>query len=433
MFGLGKKNEIEKKLKFTLPKEELQKEYDKRVASQQFSSTVKGYRKGKAPKEIIEQMYGSQIKANVIFDAMSESFFKKISEENIPVVGQPKFDPKSMELDKDVKFEATFEVYPEIKIKKISQLAFKKPVSEVAEVDINKTIENIRKRFSQLESKEGKSEDNDVVKVNFEGFIDDEPFEGGKADEVTIEIGSNTMIPGFEEGLKNLSKGDKKDLNVAFPEDYHVDHLKGKPAVFKTEVLDVLKPKLPEMNEEFFTMAGIPSKDEAEFKQTLKERLSGDLESALTGLKKERIFDALAEMNEFEIPESMIMNEMINLRKGSAGQMGKEYEKLKDEEFPIENFRENAQKRVKLGIILNKLIEEHELKADAERVKKLIEERSKNYKEPEKVVNWYYSNEEQLKNIESLVLEEQVTELLEKEGKSTEENMDFDKVLGINV
>ena len=284
-----------------------------------------------------------------------------------------------------------------------------------------------------MNPKEGKSEDNDVVKVNFEGFIDDEPFEGGKADEVTIEIGSNTMIPGFEDGLKDLSKGDKKDLNVSFPDDYHVEHLKGKPAVFKTEVLDVLKPKLPEMNEEFFTMAGIPSKDEAEFKKTLKERLSDDLDSALTGMKKERIFDALAEMNEFEIPESMIMNEMINLRKGSAAQMGKEYEKLKDEEFPIENFRENAQKRVKLGILLNKLIEDHELKADADRVKKLIEERSKNYKEPEKVVNWYYSNEEQLKNIESLALEEQVTELLEKEGKSTDESMDFDKVLGINV
>tara|TARA_A200000113_G_scaffold57334_1_gene48551 strand:- start:3203 stop:4504 length:1302 start_codon:yes stop_codon:yes gene_type:complete len=433
MFGLGKKNEIEKKLKFTLPKEELQKEYDKRVASQQFSSTVKGYRKGKAPKEVIEQMYGSQIKTNVIFDAMSESFFKKISKDNIPVVGQPKFDPKSMELDKDVKFEATFEVYPEIKIKNISQLTFKKPVSDVAEEDINKTIDNIRKRFSQLESKEGKSENNDVVKVNFEGFINEEPFEGGKADEVTIEIGSNTMIPGFEDGLKDLSKGDKKDLNVSFPDDYHVDHLKGKPAVFKTEVLDVLKPKLPEMNQEFFTMAGIPSKDEAEFKKILKERLNGDLESALSGMKKERIFDALAEMNEFKIPESMIMNEMINLRKGSAAQMGKEYEKLKDEEFPIENFRENAQKRVKLGIILNKLIEEHDLKADAEKVKKLIEERSKNYKEPEKVVNWYYSNQEQLKNIESLALEEQVTELLEKEGKSTDEIMDFDKVLGINV
>ncbi len=433
MFGLGKKNEIEKKLKFTLPKEELQKDYDKRVASQQFSSTVKGYRKGKAPKEIIEQMYGSQIKANVIFDAMSESFFKKISKDNIQVVGQPKFDPKSMELDKDVKFEATFEVYPEITIKKISQLTFKKPISEVADEDINKTIDNIRKRFSQLESKEGKSEDNDVVKVNFEGFIDDEPFEGGKADAVTIEIGSNTMIPGFEDGLKDLSKGDKKDLNVSFPDDYHVEHLKGKPAIFKTEVLDVLKPKLPDMNEEFFTMAGIPSKDEAEFKKTLKERLNVDLESALTGMKKERIFDALAEMNEFEIPESMIMNEMINLRKGSAAQTGKDYEKLKDEEFPLENFRVNAQKRVKLGIILNKLIEEHELKVDGEIVKKLIEERSKNYKEPEKVVNWYYSNEEQLKNIESLALEEQVTELLEKEGKSTEENMDFDKVLGINA
>ena len=243
---------------------------------------------------------------------------------------------------------------------------------------------------------------------------------------------------------KNLSQiigymgksSDAKELyskGIFHIEKTYDDHLKGKPAVFKTEVLDVLKPKLPEMNEEFFTMAGIPSKDEAEFKKTLKERLSDDLDSALTGMKKERIFDALAEMNEFEIPESMIMNEMINLRKGSAAQMGKEYEKLKDEEFPIENFRENAQKRVKLGIILNKLIEENELKADADRVKKLIEERSKNYKEPEKVVNWYYSNEEQLKNIESLALEEQVTELLEKEGKSTDESMDFDKVLGINV
>ena len=433
MFGLGKKNEIEKKLKFTLPKEELQKEYDKRVASQQFSSTVKGYRKGKAPKEIIEQMYGSQIKANVIFDAMTESFFKKISEDSIQVVGQPKFDPKSMELDKDVKFEATFEVYPEIKIKNISQLTFKKPISEVTEEDINKTIDNIRKRFSKLEAKEGKSEDNDVVKVNFEGLIDDEPFEGGKAEEVTIEIGSNSMIPGFEDGLKDLSKGDKKNLNVSFPDDYHVEHLKGKPAVFKIEILDVLKPKLPDMNEDFFNMAGIPSKDEVEFKKTLKERLTGDLKSALNGMKKERIFDALADMNEFEIPESMIMNEMINLRKGSAAQMGKEYEKLKDEEFPVENFRVNAQKRVKLGIILNKLIQERELKADSEIVKKLIEERSKNYKEPEKVVNWYYSNEEQLKNIESLALEEQVTELLEKEGKSTEENVEFDKVLGINV
>jgi len=433
MFGLGKKNEIEKKLKFNLPKEELQKEYDKRVASQQFSSTVKGYRKGKAPKEIIEQMYGSQIKANVIFDAMTESFFKKISEDSIQVVGQPKFDPKSMELDKDVKFEATFEVYPEIKIKNISQLTFKKPISEVTEEDINKTIDNIRKRFSKLEAKEGKSEDNDVVKVNFEGLIDDEPFEGGKAEEVTIEIGSNSMIPGFEDGLKDLSKGDKKNLNVSFPDDYHVEHLKGKPAVFKIEILDVLKPKLPDMNEDFFNMAGIPSKDEVEFKKTLKERLTGDLKSALNGMKKERIFDALADMNEFEIPESMIMNEMINLRKGSAAQIGKEYEKLKDEEFPVENYRVNAQKRVKLGIILNKLIQERELKADSEIVKKLIEERSKNYKEPEKVVNWYYSNEEQLKNIESLALEEQVTELLDKEGKSTEENVEFDKVLGINV
>jgi len=430
-FSFGKKSEIEQSLTISVVADDIEKQVKSKLNSAQKTAKIKGFRKGKAPLDVVKKMYEPEIRQDVINDSVIKKFYELVEKQNLKPVGRPNLIPERIEIEKDVIFKATFEVYPEIKIKKISQLTFKKPISEVAEEDINKTIENIRKRFSQLESKEGKSEDNDVVKVNFEGFIDDEPFEGGKADEVTIEIGSNTMIPGFEDGLKDLSKGDKKDLNVSFPDDYHVDHLKGKPAVFKTEVLDVLKPKLPEMNEEFFTMAGIPSKDEAEFKKTLKERLSDDLDSALTGMKKERIFDALAEMNEFEIPESMIMNEMINLRKGSAAQMGKEYEKLKDEEFPIENFRENAQKRVKLGIILNKLIEEHELKADADRVKKLIEERSKNYKEPEKVVNWYYSNEEQLKNIESLVLEDKVAKYLEDKSKVEEESLSFEEVVSM--
>ena len=432
MFGLNKKK-TENKLSLKLESKLLQDQFNKKILQQQKDSNLKGYRKGKAPKDVIEQYYGKQITAQIIYEEMANTFYKKISEEKISVVGQPALNPSSMDIKKDIKFDAIFEVYPEFSLKKFSAIKYKKPIATLKDSDLDKSILEMQKRFGNLEKVEEAVADGLYAKVDFEGYLNNELFEGGAAKDYLIEIGSNNMIPGFEEGLIGLKVNEEKELNLSFPENYHADDLKGKEVKFKVKINEVLQTLLPELNKDFFTKIGIDVETEEEFKNDLKGKLEKDLEVSLKRKVKERVFDSLEKLNPIEIPSAMVIAESENLRKAAVQQMGMDVSKIKDEEFPLENFTENATKRVRLGVILNKIIEDNDLKSDAEVVKSLIDERSSGFKDPEQYRNWVYGNEEQLKNIESLALEEQVTELLEKEGKSTEENMDFDKVLGINV
>ena len=226
-----------------------------------------------------------------------------------------------------------------------------------------------------------------------------------------------------------MKVGDEKDLNINFPDDYHAEDLKGKPVKFKIKVNEVLETSLPELNKDFFSKIGIDVETTEEFKKDLKVKLEKDLEVSLKRKEKERLFDSLEKLNPIEIPSAMVMAESENLRKSAAQQMGMDISKIKDEELPLENFSENATKRVRLGVILNKIIEDNDLKSNPELVKELIEERSSGFKDPEQYKNWIYGNEEQLKNIESLALEEQVTDLLISQSKSEEENLSFEEVM----
>ncbi len=428
MFGLNKKK-TENKLSLKLETKLLQDQFDKKILQQQKDSNLKGYRKGKAPKEVIEQYYGDQITAQIIYEEMANTFYKKVSEEKISVVGQPTLNPSSMDIKKDIKFDAIFEVYPEFSLKKFSAIKYKKPIATLKDSDLDKSILEMRKRFGNLEKVEEAVTNGLFTKVDFEGYLNDELFEGGAAKDYLIEIGSNNMIPGFEEGLIGLKVNEEKELNLSFPDDYHAADLKGKEVKFKVKINEVLQTLLPELNKDFFTKIGIDAETEEEFKIDLKEKLEKDLEISLKRKVKERIFDSLEKLNPIEIPSAMVIAESENLRKAAVQQMGMDVSKIKDEEFPLENFTENATKRVRLGVILNKIIEDNDLKSDSEVVKSLVDERSSGFKDPEQYRNWIYGNEEQLKNIESLALEEQVTELLINQSKSEDENLSFEEVM----
>ena len=428
MFGLNKKK-TENKLSLKLESKLLQDQFNKKILQQQRDSNLKGYRKGKAPKDVIEQYYGDQITAQIIYEEMANTFYKKISEEKISVVGQPALNPSSMDIKKDIKFDAIFEVYPEFSLKKFSAIKYKKPIATLKDSDLDKSILEMRKRFGNLEKVEEDVAEGLYAKVDFEGYLNDELFEGGTAKDYLIEIGSNNMIPGFEEGLKGLKVNEEKELNLSIPDDYHADNLKGKEDMIKVRINEVLQTSLPELNKDFFTKIGIDAQTEEEFKTDLKGKLEKDLEVSLKRKVKERIFDSLEKLNPIEIPSGMVIAESENLRKAAVQQMGMDVSKIKDEEFPLENFTENATKRVRLGVILNKIIEDNDLKSDAEVVKSLIDERSSCFKDPEQYRNWIYGNEEQLKNIESLALEEQVTELLISQSKSEDENLSFEEVM----
>ena len=430
MFGT-KKNNLEKKIKLSISSTELKSDFKSRLISQQSSSDLKGFRKGKAPLDVIEKYYGDQIKQRLIMDKMGDLFYKKISEENIPVVGQPSFAPDSFEIDKDIKFQVLYEVYPEFSLSRMGSLSFKKPISKLNKEDIEKAKDLILKRYSKAEPIEKTSENGDLVKIDFEGFLDGEKFEGGEAKDYSLELGAKTMIPGFEEQIIGMKKDELKDIEVIFPEDYQAENLKGKKVVFKINMKEVSEMKLPELNEEFFKNLNMDVKNESEFHEKIKNQLQIDLDSSLKTKTKQRIFDAFETANQIDIPQSMILAEANNLRKNSAQQMGLEIEKLQDDQFPLETFKENALKRVRLGVLINKLIEENDIKVDNDTLKKEIEQKSKSFKDPDQYVNWIYGNEDQLKNIESLVLEDKVAMYLEEKSKSENEELSFEEVVSM--
>ena len=372
-------------------------------------------------------MYEPEIRQDVINDAVIKKFYELVEEKNFKPVGRPNLVPERIEMEKDIIFKATFEVYPEISLGNLSRLSYTKAVSSVAEKDVNKTIENIRKRMCTWDPKGGNSSSGDQIKIDFVGKIDEEEFEGGSAKDFAVEIGSKSMIEGFEDGLIGLKKSDNKDLNLTFPEDYGKTELASKKVVFNVEVKEVLKPKLPALNEEFFKSTGLEAKNTNEFKKEIKNKLDEDLKNIIENKSKSSILDSLREAHAFEVPSAMIESEVNNMRQNAARRVGMDPKDMNEDLFPKETFLEEAKKRVSVGVILNKIIEEKGIKADGERVRKMVEDRASMYKEPQQVVNWFYSNEEQLRSIESISLEEQAIEILLSEANAVEEELTYEE------
>ena len=425
-FSFKSKVDINQDLQIVVPNKDIQEQVLIKLKAAQKDSKLKGFRKGKAPMDVVESIYGPEIRQDVLWDLASKTFSKIAQEKDLKIVSRPNLIPEKIEEGKDAKFKATFEVYPEVSLSKMSKISYTNFSCDISDVDLDKTITNLQKRMSQWETSTEASKDGDQVKISFVGKIDGEEFEGGTAEDFTVEIGSKSMIEGFEEGLIGLSAGDNKILELTFPDDYGKSDLASKPVNFETKVKEVLSPKLPELNEEFFKSTGIESDNIESFKKEVKTKLEEDLINILNGKIKQSLFDALLIANDFEVPSAMVNSEVSNMKQDTARRMGMDPKDMNADLFPDETFAEEATKRVKVGILLNKIIEDKELKPDADKVKEIIEERAKNYKDPQQVINYFYSDDEQLRNIESISLEEQVVEIIRSEAKSVDENISYE-------
>ena len=425
-FSFKSKVDINQDLQIVVPNKDIQEQVLIKLKAAQKDSKLKGFRKGKAPLDVVESIYGPEIRQDVLWDLASKTFSKIAQEKDLKIVSRPNLVPEKIEEGKDAKFKATFEVYPEVSLSKMSKISYTNFSSEISDDDLDKTITNLQKRMSQWETTTDASKDGDQVKISFVGKIDGEELEGGTAEDFTVEIGSKSMIVGFEEGLIGLSAGDNKILELTFPDDYGKSELASKPVNFETQVKEVLSPKLPELDEEFFKSTGIESDNIESFKKEVKTKLEEDLINILNGKIKQSLFDALLEANDFEVPSAMVNSEVLNMKQDTARRMGMDPKDMNEDLFPNETFTEEATKRVKVGILLNKIIEDKELKPDADKVKEIIEERAKNYKDPQQVINYFYSDDEQLRNIESISLEEQVVEIIKSEAKSVDENISYE-------
>jgi trigger factor len=368
---------------------------------------IDGFRPGKVPLAVIKRMFGQQARYEAVYQQMQQSFFQAVQEQALKLAGMPSFEPVVNEDGKDLEFKATFEVYPEVALGDFAELSIEQKTATVSDNDMEKMVETLRQQNTTWTETDAAAEDGDRVVIDFEGFVDGEAFEGGKAEGHTLTLGSGSMIPGFEAAIVGFVAGDEKTIDVNFPDDYHKEELKGKPAQFKITVQKVEKGELPEMNEAFFNTFGVETADEAEFRAEIRTNMDRELKRALRTLTKQQVIDALVASNEVDAPTPLIDQEIDRLRQQAVKQFGGQ---MDASQLPAEIFKGQAEQRVKVGLLMNAAIEAADMKPSDEKVAELIEEIASTYQDPEQVREYYSSNAEQKSQIQSLALEDQLIE-----------------------
>lgn len=423
---------LERKLTITVPADRIDSEVNDRIQKATKTVSLNGFRTGKVPARVIRQRYGDSIRNEVLGEVIQESYFGAIQQEELNPVSEPVIDPGTVEAGKDVEFTAVFEVFPEITLNDFSELEIENPVAELAQEDQDELIENLRKQKAEWVVVDREAVTGDQLSIDFDGSIDGEPFEGGKGEGVDLELGSNTMIEGFESGLIGAKAGEDKELNLTFPEDYKAEELAGKAALFSVKVHQVSESKLPEVDEEFIKEFGFEDKTVEEFKEKVKTNMEKELENAVLNQKKKSAFEQLVEKNEVAVPKALVEREVAQYGQQFSSQMGTEGMSEVIETL-LNGYRETAERRLKLSLLVGEIVREHNIEADASRVRQKIEETASAYPEPQQVIEWYYNNDQELASVESAILEEQVVEKLLESAKIVDKAYNYKDLMTQNA
>ena len=419
---------LERRMTVTVPATEIDSAVDARLSEAAKTVRINGFRKGKVPMKVIRNRFGAGVRQEVLGDVMNRSYYAALNEQGVKPAGQPKIEPKTLEEGKDLEFVAVFEVYPEIELSDFSKIKAEKQVAEVTDKDIDTMIENLRQQRQGWKEVKRQARNDDRVNIDFVGTIDGEEFQGGSAKGTNLVLGSGRMIEGFEKGLLKSKAGDEVTLNLNFPEDYRNKDLAGKPVEFKVTVNSVEAPELPELNDEFFAAFGVTEGGEEGFRKEVKENMERELKKASKNRLKSEVMDTLLEQNDVDVPSALVAAEINVLRQQALQQFGAGAKNLDASLLPDDLFREQAEKRVKLGLILGEVIKQQSMRADPAKVREAIEDIAATYEQPEEVINWYYGNKEQLETVESAVLEDQVFDVILEQATVKEKKVSYDEL-----
>ncbi len=422
---------LERRLTITLPADSVNTAVDARIKQVAPQVNLNGFRKGKVPFRVVKQNYGAGIRQEVLGEMMSESFGKAVEQEKLRPAGQPAVEPQEIDPAKDFTFTATFEVYPEFGLNSLKDVEIKKPVTEISGADVDDMIETLRKQQATFEESDKAAEDGDQLDIDFEGFKDGEAFEGGAAQGSSLVLGSKSMIPGFEDGLLGAKAGDEKELNLSFPDDYHAEDLKGQAVVFKVKVNSVKAQQLPEIDDEFMKKFGVEDGSVDSLKAEVQKNMERELKQALKNRIKTQVMDAVLDKNEIQVPAALVNQEISVMRQQMFQQFGGQAQEMNFDEslLPAELFQEQAERRVTLGLLLSKAVEEKELKADDDKVRAQVEEIASAYEASEEVIDFYYNNEQQLGQVQALVLEDMVVDSLMAEANVSDEALSYEELM----
>ncbi|WP_432473578.1 trigger factor [Amphritea sp. HPY] len=420
---------LERQMTVVVPAERVDSDVDKRVQQTARTVRIDGFRPGKVPTKVVKKRYGKGIRQEVIGEVIQQSFYEAVQQEKLTPAGGPNVEFKNDKEGEDFSYTATFEVYPEIALADFSSVEIEKNSAEVKDTDLDQMIETLQKQQAAYEEAARASAEGDQLNIDFEGFIDGEAFDGGTATGMDLVLGSGTMIPGFETALEGAKAGDEKEVNVTFPAEYHAENLKGKDAKFNVKVNTVSAQVLPELNEEFFSKFGIEEDNVDSFKAEVRKNMERELTQALKAKLKESVFGELVGVNAIDVPAALIDGEIDQLRKQAIQQFGGPDAQIDPNMLPKEMFEAQAEKRVKVGLLVAEVVKANELKVDDDRVRTTVEDLASTYQEPQQVIDWYYSNQEMLGQIQNMVLEDQVLDLLLDAAKVTEVEVSYEDAI----
>lgn len=424
---------LERRFDITISLEKLQSEIENRLKRLAKTTKLHGFRPGKVPFKMITQMYGAQVQQDVLNDAVHKEFTDTVKELNLQVAGYPRFEAKPADdNDASYTFSATFEVYPEIVLGDLSKQNIERPNVRVAGADIDKTLDMIRKQRVTYEPVDRSAKKGDRVKIDYRGVIDGNDFGGGKAEGVQLILGDGKFLKDFEASLVGMKVGNSKSFDVVFPEDYHGKDIAGKTVTFEVKLSELEASVLPNVDADFAKLLGVSDGDIKKLREGIQQDLEREVSKRTRTKLKEQIMQSLLDTTQIEAPGVLINQEIERLMQNARSGLEARGMKAKEMPFTLDLFKEKAEYRVKLGLILAEVVRVHALKATPEQVRNIIEDAAQSYENPEQVVKWHYASSERLQEAESLALEENVVNWALDKVKVTDKTVTFDELMGIS-
>jgi trigger factor len=424
---------LERKITLSLPLEVIKTEVDARIKKLARTVKMDGFRPGKVPMNVVAQRYGYSVHYEVLNDKVGEAFTQAANEAKLRVAGQPRISEKDGSPEGQVTFDAIFEVYPEVKLADLSAAEIEKVSASVSEDAIQKTLDILRKQrrtFAQR-AQDAAAQDGDRVTVDFEGKIDGEPFQGGKADDFQFLVGEGQMLKEFENAVRGMKSGESKTFPLAFPADYHGQDVAGKTADFLVTLKKIEAAHLPEVDDAFAKSLGVAEGTVAALKADITKNLERELKNRVSSRNKQAVMDALVAKAELDLPKSIVQAEVDRLVEGAREDLKSRGIKDADKApIPGELFQAQAEQRVRVGLVIAEVVRTNNLQATPDQLKAYVDDLAASYERPDDVKRWYLSDNRRLAEVEAMVVENNVTEFVLSKAKVTDKAVSFDELMG---
>jgi trigger factor len=420
---------LERRMTVQVPTDIVQSGVEKKLNDLRKTIKIDGFRPGKVPLKVVQQKFGGHVRQEVIDDVIESSYREALVQENVRPAGMPSIESIESEDKENMSFTAIFEIYPEIEEIKLDAIKVKKPVVEITDDDLQTVIQKLReqrKEWSEVSRAAGKG---DQVLVDFEGRIDGEIFEGGTGKEMAVEIGAGAMLPEFEAGLEGISSGEEKLVMVNFPDDYHGKDVAGKTAEFSLRAIRVSEGLLPEVDQEFAKAYGIEDGNLEKLRVDVRANMGKEISQKLKTNLKNAVMEGLLEHNKVIAPSALVAEEVKSLKQQAIQRMGQDPETFDHDSLPNDLFEQEADKRVRLGLLVGEVIKRENITLDNSLFESTLTEMTASYEQPDRVLEFYRQNQEARKGLESMVLEDQVVSHILDKAKVTENQSSFEEIM----